>query len=52
MRQAIGAFLKPATTKVGIITAITFQLLFSIIWMTGYSGVSDNTKTFEDRDRQ
>lgn len=47
MRQAIGTFLKPATTKVGIITAITFQLLFSIIWMTGYSGVSDNTKNLK-----
>ncbi|MDF2648416.1 MAG: transporter, partial [Paenibacillus sp.] len=43
MKQALGAFLKQATTKVGIITAITFQLLFSLIWMTGYAGVSDNT---------
>ncbi|MDR6551930.1 ABC transporter permease [Paenibacillus qinlingensis] len=47
MRQSIAMFLKPATTKVGIITAITFQLLFSIIWMTGYSGVSDNTKNLK-----
>lgn len=47
MRQSIATFLKPATTKVGIITAITFQLLFSIIWMTGYSGVSDNTKNLK-----
>ncbi|GFZ78466.1 hypothetical protein GCM10008018_24930 [Paenibacillus marchantiophytorum] len=43
MKQAISEFLKQGTTKVGIITAITFQLLFSIIWMTGYAGVSDNT---------
>ncbi|CAN7245890.1 ABC transporter permease [Paenibacillus sp. LjRoot153] len=47
MGPSIAAFLKPATTKVGIITAITFQLLFSIIWMTGYSGVSDNTKNLK-----
>lgn len=47
MGSSIAAFLKPATTKVGIITAITFQLLFSIIWMTGYSGVSDNTKNLK-----
>ena len=44
MKHALGAFLKQATTKVGIITAITFQLLFSLIWMTGYKGVTDNTK--------
>ncbi|MEC0227398.1 YhgE/Pip domain-containing protein [Paenibacillus alba] len=43
MKHALGAFLKQGTTKVGIVTAITFQLLFSIIWMTGYAGVSDNT---------
>lgn len=43
MKHTLTAFLKPATTKVGIITAIMFQLLFSLIWMTGYKGVTDNT---------
>lgn len=47
MKHALGAFLKQGTTKVGIITAITFQLLFSLIWMTGYNGVSDNTKNLK-----
>jgi YhgE/Pip-like protein len=47
LKQALGAFLKQGTTKVGIITAIMFQLLFSLIWMTGYSGVSDNTKNLK-----
>ncbi|NOV04709.1 YhgE/Pip domain-containing protein [Paenibacillus planticolens] len=47
MKQALGAFFKQGTTKVGIITAITFQLLFSLIWMTGYAGVSDNTKNLK-----
>lgn len=47
MKHAIGAFLKQGTTKVGIITAIMFQLLFSLIWMTGYAGVSDNTKNLK-----
>ncbi|MDD9271702.1 YhgE/Pip domain-containing protein [Paenibacillus sp. GCM10023248] len=47
MKHAVGAFLKQATTKVGIITAITFQLLFSLIWMTGYDGVTDNTKNLK-----
>ncbi|MWC30673.1 YhgE/Pip domain-containing protein [Paenibacillus sp. MMS18-CY102] len=41
MKQAIVAFLKRPTTIVGIITAITFQLIFSVIWMTGYDGVTD-----------
>lgn len=47
MKQALGAFFKQGTTKVGIITAIMFQLLFSLIWMTGYAGVSDNTKNLK-----
>lgn len=47
MKQALGAFLKQGTTKIGIITAIMFQLLFSLIWMTGYAGVSDNTKNLK-----
>ncbi|WP_235958745.1 YhgE/Pip domain-containing protein [Paenibacillus silvestris] len=47
MKLALGAFLKQGTTKVGIITAIMFQLLFSLIWMTGYAGVSDNTKNLK-----
>ncbi|WP_407870643.1 YhgE/Pip domain-containing protein [Paenibacillus sp. P36] len=47
LKQALGAFFKQGTTKVGIITAIMFQLLFSLIWMTGYAGVSDNTKNLK-----
>ncbi|TXK81019.1 YhgE/Pip domain-containing protein [Paenibacillus sp. N3.4] len=47
MNHALGGFLKQTSTKVGIATAIMFQLLFSIIWMTGYTGVSDNTKNLK-----
>ncbi|WP_442602390.1 YhgE/Pip domain-containing protein [Paenibacillus sp. KN14-4R] len=43
MVHALRAFFKKGTTFVGIGTAIIFQLLFSVIWMTGYSGVSNNT---------
>lgn len=41
MNQALQAFMKRPTTWVGIITALTFQIVFSLIWMTGYDGVTD-----------
>ncbi|WP_028563294.1 YhgE/Pip domain-containing protein [Paenibacillus pinihumi] len=41
MKNALQAFLKRPTTIVGMVTAIMFQLIFSVIWMTGYSGVSE-----------
>jgi YhgE/Pip-like protein len=44
MKTIALTFLKTPSTIVGIITAIMFQLLFSVIWMTGYQGVTDNTK--------
>lgn len=42
MLQTIRAFLKKPTTIVGIATALMFQIIFSLIWMTGYDGVTDN----------
>ncbi|WP_169087279.1 YhgE/Pip domain-containing protein [Paenibacillus sp. PL91] len=41
MKQALQAFMKRPTTWVGIITALMFQVIFSVIWMTGYNGVTD-----------
>lgn len=41
MAQAFKAFLKLPTTKVGILTAVVFQLIFTVVWMTGYSGMTD-----------
>ncbi|WP_172195061.1 YhgE/Pip domain-containing protein [Saccharibacillus qingshengii] len=41
MGQVFKAFLKLPTTKVGIITAVLFQLIFTVIWMTGYQGMTD-----------
>ncbi|WP_248928328.1 YhgE/Pip domain-containing protein [Paenibacillus hamazuiensis] len=43
MQQTIQAFLKKPTTIIGIVTALMFQIIFSVIWMTGYAGVSDRT---------
>ncbi len=34
-------FLKKPTTITGIVIAIVFQLVFGLVWMSGYSGVSD-----------
>jgi len=39
--SAVKAFLKRPTTWIGIVTALMFQLIFSVVWMTGYDGVSD-----------
>ncbi|NGZ76649.1 YhgE/Pip domain-containing protein [Saccharibacillus alkalitolerans] len=41
MGQAFKAFFKLPTTKVGIITAVLFQLIFTVVWMTGYQGIND-----------
>ncbi|WP_270165650.1 YhgE/Pip domain-containing protein [Paenibacillus sp. SYP-B4298] len=46
MTGALQAFLKRPTTIVGIVTAVMFQLIFSVIWMTGYSGVAERIDRF------
>ncbi|MFC0212302.1 YhgE/Pip domain-containing protein [Paenibacillus chartarius] len=43
MGKTFQTVLKQPTTIVGIVIAIVFQLVFSIIWMTGYKGITDNT---------
>lgn len=41
MREALIAFFKQKTTIIGIVTAMMFQIIFSVVWMTGYEGVND-----------
>lgn len=41
MKNALQAFMKRPTTWIGMITALMFQVIFSVIWMTGYNGVTD-----------
>jgi len=41
MANALKALMKRPTTIVGIVTALMFQVIFSVIWMTGYDGVTD-----------
>lgn len=35
------AFMKRPTTIIGIATALMFQIIFAVVWMTGYDGVSN-----------
>lgn len=42
MFQALQAFLKKPTTIIGVATALMFQVIFSLVWMTGYDGITDN----------
>ncbi|PZD95678.1 ABC transporter [Paenibacillus sambharensis] len=44
MRKTLQAFFKRPTTIIGIATALLFQLIFSVVWMTGYAGISDRTE--------
>ncbi|MCC3377127.1 YhgE/Pip domain-containing protein [Cohnella sp. REN36] len=41
MNHTLQLFLKRPTTWIGIATALMFQLIFSVVWMTGYNGVND-----------
>ncbi|WP_322923443.1 YhgE/Pip domain-containing protein [Paenibacillus campi] len=41
MKPILQAFMKIPTTGVGIATAILFQLIFAVVWMTGYHGITD-----------
>ncbi|MHA7967511.1 YhgE/Pip domain-containing protein [Paenibacillus sp. CAU 1782] len=43
MIKGLRAFMKRPTTWVGILTALMFQIIFSVIWMTGYNGITDRT---------
>lgn len=47
MNNALKAFWQKTPTKIGIATAILFQLIFSIIWMTGYKGVEENSSNLK-----
>ena len=43
MLQALRTLLKKPPVIIGIVTALMFQVIFSVIWMTAYSGVNDRT---------
>lgn len=41
MSKVLISFFKKPSTIIGVLAAIMFQLIFSIVWMTGYAGVSE-----------
>lgn len=41
-KSACFHLLKSPMVKIGMITALIFQLLFSLIWLTGYDHITDN----------
>ncbi|MFC3746174.1 YhgE/Pip domain-containing protein [Paenibacillus sp. GCM10012306] len=43
MLYALKAYLKKPATIIGIVLLLMFQVIFSIIWMTGYKGINENT---------
>lgn len=43
MMQALQTLFKKPPVIIGIMTALMFQVIFSVIWMTAYSGVNDRT---------
>lgn len=47
MFEALRLYMKKPTTVIGIVTAMMFQVIFSIIWMTGYDGVTENVKNLQ-----
>lgn len=49
MLNALKAFWKRPTTIVGIVTAVMFQIIFAVVWMTAYDGVTaaDRLKQLE-----
>lgn len=47
MKNLYLSLLKTRSVIIGLITAIIFQVLFSIIWITGYDHVTDRIDQFK-----
>jgi YhgE/Pip-like protein len=47
MKSALIALLRQPSTIIGVVAALMFQLIFSIVWMTGYNGITDNAKNLK-----
>jgi len=44
LKNALRALAKQPTTIIGIAAALLFQLIFTVVWMTGYDGMQDRTE--------
>ncbi|MFB5762317.1 YhgE/Pip domain-containing protein [Paenibacillus medicaginis] len=47
MLKALKLYFSKPMTIVGIITALMFQIIFSVIWMTAYSGVTERSSNLK-----
>ncbi|GIP23484.1 YhgE/Pip domain-containing protein [Paenibacillus sp. J22TS3] len=47
MLQTFKDLLKKPQTIVGIVMALSFQIIFCLVWMTGYDGVNERVKDFK-----
>jgi YhgE/Pip-like protein len=47
LNEAIIQFLRQPAAKAGIASALMFQVIFSLIWMTGYAGVTERTNQLQ-----
>lgn len=46
MMKLLKSFFKQSETLLGISAAIAFQLIFVVVWLTGYDGVHERTNQF------
>jgi len=44
--KLLKSFFKQSETLLGISAAIAFQLIFVVVWLTGYDGVHERTNQF------
>ena len=44
MKHALRALAKQPTTIIGVAAALLFQLIFTVVWMTGYDGMQNRTE--------
>lgn len=47
MWQSLKKVLSQKTTRMGILAALMFQLIFGLVWMTGYEEVTDNVQNLK-----
>lgn len=47
MMQALKQVISQKTTRMGLLAALMFQLIFGVVWMTGYEEVTDNVNNLK-----
>ncbi|MNX67081.1 ABC-2 family transporter protein [compost metagenome] len=47
MLDTFKGLIKKPQTIVGVVMALAFQVIFCLVWMTGYNGVNDRVKEFK-----